>query len=741
MRRIIILGLAFFLTACATNKAVTVVPVSSSPTQIILPTIKTTSTPTKTRTPTSFPKSTTTYTPTIEPTQTMAQTEGVETEIHFPTGTPLVATPISNADYGLVDWTPEHANSLISSLKKYPEGLGYFDRGYHDSNVYGSYDFIRFADSEALLRFPDSNLADSWKWDRAYNMAVAGIPAVNQTYADILSQAILNNQTDFGHLEKWFTEQESRLELKLIPLSPPDGYTTSYLIEISDEYESSGIFIWVVGGPPYHFYPLPSCDGCQAGDFGFFSSSGISYTLEDINGDGVDEILTEHSVSPGNGDALTTSFSIFDIRRVPYIRIEFDPSLHAGFQRTWTTLPDNGKGPGMLFSFVFDSWTCPDLIFQEEYRLENGVFVLADQISPDPNQTALVDAKCADFYFHYLLNDLEDGDKYVLDDLQRWVVNWPYSDMPTSIFGSESQSPDTRDSARFAIGLALAANGDYSAAVEQMKGIISNPTIPTSRWIEIASSFLSKYHKAADFPNACSGTDLCYELFGLRKLVEMYRGDHQVSSLIEYIVNIGVAITNQDIQDINNDSCPDAWITIEYPAYGYSDAELIVCSLAGFKIIQLWSTSGEQPLHVNTISTTQDATVFSVVSAMDEQKYILYRCDSRAGICFDFYTIYLGVKVYSDLDQIEKDLFAEKSPETVLVDLQKIEPLIKQLELERPQQNFELIRLSRWYYLLGLTYELSGDSKLSAENYYHVWEHFPNSPYAIMAKAKLQLVP
>ena len=43
-------------------------------------------------------------------------------------------------------------------------------------------------------------------------------------------------------------------------------------------------------------------------------------------------------------------------------------------------------------------------------------------------------------------------------------------------------------------------------------------------------------------------------------------------------------------------------------------------------------------------------------------------------------------------------------------------------------------------YLLGLSYELTGDEDNAVKTYYQVWREHPDSAYALMAKAKLELI-
>ena len=49
--------------------------------------------------------------------------------------------------------------------------------------------------------------------------------------------------------------------------------------------------------------------------------------------------------------------------------------------------------------------------------------------------------------------------------------------------------------------------------------------------------------------------------------------------------------------------------------------------------------------------------------------------------------------------------------------------------------------IPRPLYLLGLAYELSGDEANAVDAYWTLWQTFPESPYALLAQAKLELKP
>lgn len=82
--------------------------------------------------------------------------------------------------------------------------------------------------------------------------------------------------------------------------------------------------------------------------------------------------------------------------------------------------------------------------------------------------------------------------------------------------------------------------------------------------------------------------------------------------------------------------------------------------------------------------------------------------------------------------QIESLFFENKDIETAVSSFKQFlaDPSIEEI-YSRP----------RLYYLLALAYELSNDHVNAIQNYWYLWQNYPDSPYAILAQAKLEIKP
>jgi len=87
-------------------------------------------------------------------------------------------------------------------------------------------------------------------------------------------------------------------------------------------------------------------------------------------------------------------------------------------------------------------------------------------------------------------------------------------------------------------------------------------------------------------------------------------------------------------------------------------------------------------------------------------------------------------------DLIEYSLFVEHNPDKAVEMAEMLVPLLldwKDLDLAAGQ-------LPRYFYLCGLSYELSGDVQKAAEVYWQLWRDYPESQYALLARYKLMPV-
>ncbi len=84
-------------------------------------------------------------------------------------------------------------------------------------------------------------------------------------------------------------------------------------------------------------------------------------------------------------------------------------------------------------------------------------------------------------------------------------------------------------------------------------------------------------------------------------------------------------------------------------------------------------------------------------------------------------------------DLLEYKLFVENDPKTAVEIAQAALPI-----WDRQAKKFASWDADHHYYLAGLAYQMAGDDQKAAQIYWQLWHDYPESPYALIARAKLE---
>ena len=99
---------------------------------------------------------------------------------------------------------------------------------------------------------------------------------------------------------------------------------------------------------------------------------------------------------------------------------------------------------------------------------------------------------------------------------------------------------------------------------------------------------------------------------------------------------------------------------------------------------------------------------------------------------YDVYAWREGLDKFLNISQVERLLFEQENP------AEAIRATQAELSNFDPEGYDYQNDASRLYYMLGLAYELQGNPAAAVEAYLKVWREFPDSPYALMAREKIQ---
>ena len=240
--------------------------------------------------------------------------------------------------------------------------------------------------------------------------------------------------------------------------------------------------------------------------------------------------------------------------------------------------------------------------------------------------------------------------------------------------------------------------------------------------------------------------------------------DFADGGLVNYLIQKGVEIRSYYKIDVNSDGREEFFLAL-------NDADGIMVYTQGdiYMLQELPVPYGE------SIPTFDDVKLFH--DGVSQTTLLLIRSDRNwwaYGLTNDFELSYLStwtrrgsnrivIRVEDDLPLVQ--VFG--SPYSAVWDGYRWNPLTREFQSDLSEyelfirkdfarsvevSHYEYGRLSgmtanTWfdyghaYYLAALSSELAGDSKTAAKIYWQLWQKFPGSPYAILAKAKLEPVP
>ncbi len=676
-----------------------------TPTATATPTLTSTQTSTATSTPTRTPRPTWTLAPTLTPTQTPTPT-------NTPTITPLPsltpATPFPSNDlYILRLWQPGLAGQLVRQVLSYPDTListpaARLDPAYDAAFYYGA-----VANREALLRFPSASLASQWRWNLAYDLARIDDPQTGELYASLIIDSLNNHLVGLQDLSDWFIQQEPRLELKHTSLSPLPGYLDSQLVEIS-AMPGGAVFFWL----------LENQQGFQshvlASHFDFAGQI-TSYILSGnlTGGSGLQVVIY---YSPSQDDDLLRVPAVYDLGKVPPETLPFASQLpfhfHTEYRGQWSI--ENGD---LVFTAITFP-TCPVTI-RWIYHWDAGNFVTGgSQFTIQPAPTLL--GFCEMPVNHAALFW---GPGVTAGLMQALLPVWP----PQNDSQGQPYASDALDEWRFRLGVYKALAGNQQDADLYLNQDITTPTIPNSRWKNPAAQFLSLYRSPQDLYRACQAVNPCDPRQALQAVISSVPLS-QYDQLPNYFLNFGIQVRSSGYFDFDNDGLLERWVLVRHQPN--EKLEFWVMARSSNEITPLFVDIADSDTPTPHYHEPLDTP--PIVQIVQKQGFILQHVPGSLAPFLDFVNVEFIPTTYTKntLEQAVQDLFEGGDPNKVASTL-----ALLQNSDRFNCKNYGIC--DRFYYMLGLANELSGNEKGAIDAYVQLWWNYRTSPYTIMARLKL----
>lgn len=670
-----------------------------SPTFTITPS----ATPSPRPTWTLHPSSTATVTTTPAPTDT-------------PGPTPLLtaAKPLKFNDlYTLKKWTAADANSLVDRMVSYPDALFSSPedqvRPEHDAYFY----YAVFAAREALLRFPKDPMAEHWRWQMAYSLAHLDDPEADKIYADLVVNALDSHKAPLSNLSEWFSQQEYRMQLETYQLAARPGYLSSQVVAV----KANGS-----GGGAAYFWLLETPNGFQASTlsshFDFAHRIISNFFLADFTGDGLQEAVM--SYTPGPGNTLFIPAHVFDLSTVPPHELKFAPSvpldLGADYQNNWLSQGEKLVFNGLLFP------SCPvkvTRIYQwkgNEFTFDRTQF----QVNPAPK------------LLEWCANVVDHAERYwgpgaAISLMETLLPDWP----PQADIQGKPYPFDAKDEWRFRIGILYALEGNQSEANRYLQDTIAKPTESYSRWIAISQQFLNAYKKPADLYRACLLTDDCDPRQALRQVTSLIPPtDYDQAST--YLLQFGVTIRASGLFDFENNGKPERWFLVRHKPLDALEFWILAPTPDSIQalFIDTSEINKSLPYYHEPIETPP------IVQIKMKEGFILHRVPITLAPYIEHVSVEFTPNTYTKdtLQSAINALFTGEAPDKVLKTLEALQ--------KSPEFNCLNYRIcDKFYYTLGLAYELTGDNLDAIDAYVQLWWENVENPYTTMARLKLVATP
>ena len=702
--QIVIIILVITLISC--RPVVKYVPTESIATEVAIPTQTYTPLPTSTAKPTSTRTPVPTYTP---------------------------ATPfLTSTPYKLQEWSADKANLLISQISSNLNAIAgepIYQSVYGWSYYMDQYKFLVLVEKEALLRFPKLPQAAYWRWDLCYNLAVASFSGGSDApelhcYGELIAEGLNSGQTDLPNLADWFSAHEGRISLSISSFTPPQGYTSGYILTLE------GSAIWLLLEKDGKFEVM----GLMSNMF-YYREAGIKFQLLDLTGDGYPELVLYDHISSCCG-SVSRQY-VYELSSGIPKQLSFaDLGGFSSFVSSWydsyiTSLEPKTEHPGFLFkSHYADSdplFQPCDLRTYEKYYWINNQFELVDTWFgiDEPSQYD----RRPDFCKFVINIAKEQGE---LNIAVKTIGNIDLSE------------PDvTEDQVLYRLGEYHARLGDVEKAKEFFtKAIDIQPTSNKSdpKWARASQIFLDDYQKESDYYKVCSKVIQCNMHEVLQQLITRIKLDSFITAT-DLLKAAGVSIKSNGFVNFDSNSSIEQWLVVQYPNRAKREFWILVKGpekIYGLFVAEISKNKPElkefQGTNTYSLTTSKGESLFSLENlSFSGQPYILT------------HNIIQNYDPFLENNDLQNSLFEEPLDDISNkllngTDPKQIKEMLVLLNQSKISNCKTANRCDEMYYLLGLSSELAGENQAAIDSYMQLWEEYPDSLYTVMARSKLELI-
>jgi hypothetical protein len=665
----------------------------------VTPTASATATPTLTLLPTHTP--TTTLTPTASPTATR--------EI-IPTLTPDRPNTI-NDRYEVQPMTAELMNEITRNVSAYPEARfpqaeDRLDPAYLDQHIYPA-----IAYQEALIRFPEAAQAETWGWGLAYSLAHLNDSRAIQLYQDFLNTAMLpQNVGSLEELPEWFKKKEPRLTLRVHRLEIEQPNTVQLALLEIVEGKFFYIFSQAADGSR-QVYPINS-------HFDFLSTSKAAFAALEMTGDDFFELALYLPDSPSDTTIAVPQF--FSLESFPPKRLVARAGLPVDYKMSHETalqVVESESAQDLQVTAEF----YPGCAMQvtQTYRWDGSKMAAGEttfQHQPDPD------------YLAYCVELVEIASELWplearLEIFTQLLPYWPPKSDPV---GRPFPASDA-DALRFERAATLAVMGRVEEAVNAMREVIASPSSTDSVWLRDAATFLATYQDGAQLYAACQAAPACDERAVVKYLARTSE-EPTSAAVLAAMRQAGVPIRSSGQFDFDQDGQVERWLSIKHSPISQLEFWILAETSQGMRAVFVKTVDFDNPTPYWSSGVAPDKTF----QLENRTGYVMQRLEGSGFPFLVNVEVEPGISTYT-LDatlDAERRILNLEDPAMVA---RELEAVLNSGRFNCRSQNI----CDRFYYFLGLAYELSGNLKSARDAYLTLWWENSASPLTVIARMKL----
>ncbi|OGO13749.1 MAG: hypothetical protein A2Y53_03210 [Chloroflexi bacterium RBG_16_47_49] len=580
-----------------------------------------------------------------------------------------------------------------------------------------SFRTLAYAEGEASLRFPEALDAIQWRWDRAYNLIRIRDPQAMTLYANLITSAVSSGQVRSIDLPSWFNQYETRLALHISTLLPQPGELGRVLIEITGE---GSAYFWLVENPTgVNIYPLLN-------DINFDQPHINAYIYDDLTGDNVPELVIYRTTSPGLTRQITPI--IFDLSISPPVVLPIQEQIPIDFGLEPRAEVEIISGTGVSPSLQVTNILLPacSTYVTQQYTWDGTAFLIS------PLQYELVPVSGLLAYCELVLNSASDGwgPEAALTVTTPLLETWP----PETDTEGHPYPLDALDQLRYRLGVLYALAGQPTEAIRYLTEIINTPVVPASRWVTPAQEFLHSYQPPENLYSACQQAQFCNLRDALNMLVKTSHMT-DTAQVLAYLQSHRLTIRSSGLFDFDNDGQDERWMIIQPKP----EAKL-----------EFWILSklpnGVQAVFVQVSEATQSLPYYhDPAGSIPVVQFELHKG-------FIFTRLPVTQKAYIEWVDVEyarpttiRDEFTLAL--NALMDHEADPAIIRDSLvnlLNSPRFKGDCISFNicdQFHYTLALVYDLTNEDSNAIDEYLWVWRNYGSSPYATLARLKLDYFP